>query len=112
MTQKSKCPKISRTIKRREDYVLQVTFRDTDGNPIDVSGRTFSCKIAQSYGGAVTTLTPSLGLAAQGIVSFSLAKATTTGLAIGSWIGEVWQTVAGADSPLLEVDYTVEDSLG
>jgi len=112
MATKPKAPKITRIIKRREDYVLEITFRDKNGDPIDVSARTFSCKIAQSYGGAVTTLTPSLGLAAQGLVSFSLAKATTTGLALGDWIGEVWQTVAGADSPILEIAYTVEDSLG
>ena len=108
----SSAPKITCTIKRREDYVLTLRFRDENGDAIDVSARTFAGKIAQSYGGAVTTMTPGMSLAAQGIVTLSIAKATTTGLAVGSWIGEVWQTVAGGDSQLLGIDYTVEDSLG
>jgi hypothetical protein len=112
MSAKKKAPKITAIIKRGQDYVLTLTFRDGKGNLVDVSARTFTGKIATAYGAATTSMTVGMGSASVGVVTFSIARATTSGLALGDWIGEVWQTVAGSKTPVLEMAYTVEDTIG
>ncbi len=92
-----------------DDFVHEVRFVDSDGDPVSAVGRTFASQVRRRW--SDTTVEASFSVdtsnAANGVVVFTLSAATTTGLEPGEYRYDLQQTEAGRRLTLLRGKFVV-----
>lgn len=97
------------SIYRGDDFAHTLTIQDDQGDPVNVSGRTFTSQLRRYPDTTVVAATFAVSMtnAATGVVVFSLGDTVTAGLEPGPYAYDVQQDNGGTITTLLAGRATV-----
>jgi hypothetical protein len=92
-----------------DDFVHELRFVDSDGDPVSAVGRTFVSQVRRRWSDTTIDATFSVDTsnAANGIVTFTLSGAVMTGFEPGEYRYDLQQTASGRRLTLLRGKFVV-----
>jgi hypothetical protein len=92
-----------------DQFSHEVRFKDSNGGPVNVTGRTFASQVRRRWSDTTIDATFSVDTsnAATGVVVFTLSANVMTGLEPGEYRYDLQQTVAGVPLTLLAGKFRV-----
>lgn len=94
-----------RSIDQGADFILEITFKDTADQPIDISSNSYDGDLKRTYQDAAAAASFTMtqpGGGTDGVLNVKLTKTETAAIAAGSYVYDIRETVGAVVTRILE----------